>query len=212
VDPLIESRPTNLTSERLLLRSWTAADVEPMHTMSTDPEVMRFFPRPMTGEEVRAFVTRQAARLAGGRPGLYVLERLADRRFLGFVGLAEPRFEAAFTPCVEVGWRLVRDAWGHGYATEGARAVLAHGFGTLGLEEVVSFTAVPNEPSQAVMRRLGMHTDPADDFDHPALEEGHWLRRHVLYRLTAAQWFAQATGHDAGRQPRTGRSVVRPRG
>ncbi len=190
MDPLIEPGPTNLTTERLLLRTWTDDDVEPMHELSSDPAVMRFFPRPMTLDEVHAFVVRQRSRLAAGRPGLYAVESFADRRFLGFVGLAEPRFEAPFTPCVEIGWRLLREAWGHGYATEAARTVLAHGFGTLGLQEIVSFTAVPNEPSQAVMRRLGMHTDPAEDFDHPALEEGHWLQRHVLYRLTAPEWFA----------------------
>ena len=91
--------------------------------------------------------------------------------FIGFVGLAEPRFEAPFTPCVEIGWRLRRDAWGHGYATEAAEAVLAHGFETLHLPEIVSFTTVANEPSQAVMRRLGMHHDPADDFDHPSVPQ-----------------------------------------
>src|SRR4051794_7961025 len=161
-----------------------------MLALSTDPEVMRYFPRPMTAEEVHEFVTRHRELLAAGRPGLFAVETRADGRFIGFVGLAEPTFEAPFTPCVEVGWRLVKAAWRRGYATEAARAALDHGFDTLGLDEVVSFTAVVNTPSMAVMRTLGMRRDPAEDFDHPRVEPGHVLRRHVLYRLRAdeRQW------------------------
>jgi RimJ/RimL family protein N-acetyltransferase len=103
--------------------------------------------------------------------------------FAGFVGLSVPRFEAHFAPCVEIGWRLAAQHWGHGYATEGARAALAFGFGTLGLEEIVAFTAPRNVRSRRVMEKIGMTYDPADDFDHPLLPEGHPLRRHVLYRI-----------------------------
>ena len=177
-----------LTTPRLRLRPWTDDDLEPMVAICTDPEVMRWFPRPNTREEVVALLARQRAHLAAGGPGLFAAERLADSALLGFVGLARPSFEAPFTPCVEVGWRLTREAWGHGYATEAARVVLRHGFTTLGLDEVVSFTSVGNLPSQAVMQRLGMHHDAADDFDHPRLPETHPLRRHVLYRLTAEEW------------------------
>lgn len=180
-----------LRTDRLLLRSWRDDDVEPMLAMSTDPEVMRYFPRVMTRDEVRDFVARQRKRLEAEEPGLFAVEPLADGSFVGFVGLSVPSFEAAFTPCVEVGWRLVRKAWGHGYATEAAREVLTHGFDRLCLPEIVSFTAVVNERSQAVMRRLGMHTDPAEDFDHPGLPPDDPLSRHVLYRLTAEQWRAQ---------------------
>jgi ribosomal-protein-alanine N-acetyltransferase len=98
-------------------------------------------------------------------------------------GLAAPTFEAAFTPCVEVGWRFPVSAWGHGYATEAARAAVAFGFGTLGLDEILSWTTVANQRSRAVMERIGMTHDPADDFDHPRFPEGHRVRRHVLYRL-----------------------------
>ena len=108
------------------------------------------------------------------------------RGFIGFTGLAGVTFEAHFTPAVEIGWRLARAAWGHGYATEAARAAAAFAFGTLGLDELVSFTTAGNERSRAVMRRLGMTHDPADDFDHPALAAGDPLRRHVLYRLPRA--------------------------
>ena len=103
--------------------------------------------------------------------------------FAGFLGLGRPRFEAAFTPCVEVGWRLAAEHWGRGYATEGARAALAYGFGTLGLDEIVSFTVPGNRRSIRVMEKLGMTRDPADDFDHPVLPEGHRFRRHVLFRI-----------------------------
>jgi ribosomal-protein-alanine N-acetyltransferase len=104
--------------------------------------------------------------------------------FAGCVGLRAVSFDAPFTPCVEVLWRLARWAWGHGYATEAARAALRYGFGTLGLGEIVSFTTVANTRSQHVMTRLGMTHDPADDFDHPRLPPGHPLRRHVLFRIT----------------------------
>jgi RimJ/RimL family protein N-acetyltransferase len=106
--------------------------------------------------------------------------------FAGFIGLSVPRFEAPFTPCVEIGWRLAAEYWGLGYATEGARVVLDFAFDPLGLDEVVSFTASGNLRSRRVMEKIGMAHDPADDFDHPMLPEGHRLRRHVLYRMARA--------------------------
>jgi RimJ/RimL family protein N-acetyltransferase len=101
------------------------------------------------------------------------------------VGLAVPSFEASFTPCVEIGWRLARSCWNLGYATEGARAVVAFAFETLRLAELVSFTVPANAPPRRVMEKLGMTRDPAEDFDHPSLPPEHPLRRHVLYRLRA---------------------------
>jgi RimJ/RimL family protein N-acetyltransferase len=95
----------------------------------------------------------------------------------GFIGLSVPTFEAHFTPCVEIGWRLAAEHWGHGLATEGARAVLATAVGP-----IVSFTSVQNVRSRRVMEKIGLTRDPADDFDHPRLPAGHSLRRHVLYR------------------------------
>ena len=103
--------------------------------------------------------------------------------FCGFVGLSRVPFEANFTPAVEIGWRLDRPWWGQGYATEAARACLDHGFGPIGLSEIVSFTTTKNTRSRAVMERLGMKYDPACDFDHPAIADGNRVRRHVLYRL-----------------------------
>ena len=192
MDPLTDAADETVT-DRLMLRGWSEADEEPLLSLSSDPEVMRYFPRVMTVEEAHDLVVRQRALRAAGRPALFAVETRQDRRFIGFVGLAEPRFAAPFTPCVEIEWRLARSAWGHGYATEAARAVLSHAFGCLRLAEVVSFTAVVNLPSQAVMRRLGMHTDRSEDFDHPSVTPGHPLRRQVLYRLRAEE--AAVTGH-----------------
>ena len=195
MDPLIEPRGGNLTTQRLVLRSWGDDDEESLFRLSTDPEVMRHFPAPATREQIAGMVSRHRDNLAAGRPGLYAVEVAETRTFIGFVGLAVPRFEAPFMPCVEIGWRLRREAWGHGFATEAAARALAHGFETLRLPEIVSFTTVANEPSRAVMRRLGMQHDPAEDFDHPSIPEGHPMRRHVLYRLTAEQWRAAHAVH-----------------
>ena len=172
-----------LRTERLALRRWTEADRAPFARMNADPEVMRFFVRPLEPAESDTFVDRIEARFEINGFGLWAVERREDSVFLGFTGLAAQTFEAPFTPCVEVGWRLAREAWGHGYATEAARAARAFGFGTAGLEEIVSFTTPLNVPSIRVMERLDMHRDPADDFDYPSIAGGHPLRRHVLYRL-----------------------------
>jgi RimJ/RimL family protein N-acetyltransferase len=83
---------------------------------------------------------------------------------------------------VEIAWRLAAAYWNRGYATEGARSALTFGFDELGLDEILSFTVPSNLPSRRVMEKIGMTRNPADDFDHPELPEGHALRRHVLYR------------------------------
>jgi ribosomal-protein-alanine N-acetyltransferase len=118
--------------------------------------------------------------------GWWALEIPGGAPFIGFVGLSIPRFNAHFTPCVEIGWRLAHAAWGKGYATEAARAALAHGFDVLKLEEIVSFTTTANLRSRNVMEKIGMRRDPADDFDHPSIAAGHPQRPHVLYRKTRA--------------------------
>lgn len=117
---------------------------------------------------------------------LYAAELKETNSFIGFIGLSVPRFQAHFTPCVEIGWRLALEYWGRGLATEGARGVVQHAFGPLGLKELVSFTVPINLRSRRVMEKIGMTRDPADDFDVPILSEGHPLRRHVLYRLRSA--------------------------
>jgi RimJ/RimL family protein N-acetyltransferase len=181
--PLVE-----LTTARLRLRGWRDDDRTPFAALNADPEVMEHFPAPLTRAESDALVDRIVDDLARQPFGLWAVETIDEGAFIGFVGLAAWDFEAHFTPAVEVGWRLSRSAWGHGYATEAARAALAHGFDEVGLDEIVSFTTPANTRSQAVMVRLGMTRDPADDFDHPRVPPGSPLRRHVLYRLPAASW------------------------
>jgi RimJ/RimL family protein N-acetyltransferase len=184
---------TELTTSRLRLRHWLESDAEPWAAMNADPVVMEHFPAPLSRDQADAMRERVAARLDDQDWGLWAVEERASTAFIGFVGLIQVDFDAAFTPAVEIGWRLARQFWGHGYASEAARTVLAHAFGVLGLPEVVSFTTTTNTPSERVMRRIGMTPHPAGPFDHPRLEPGDRLERHVLYRITSAEWAGAAT-------------------
>jgi RimJ/RimL family protein N-acetyltransferase len=174
-----------LTTERLLLRRWRASDLPAFARLNSDPEVMRHFPAPLTRTASDELADRLDADLARRGWGMWALEERATARFLGFTGLGHVPFDASFTPAVEIGWRLTRSAWGCGFATEAARAAVAFGFGRLRLNEIVAFAVEDNVRSRAVMHRLGMHHDPAHDFDHPHVLDKQ-LRRHVLYRLTTA--------------------------
>lgn len=178
--------PATLRTDRLILRDWVAADLVPFAAMNADPEVMRFFPAPLGRTESDALADRIRARLHENGWGFWAVEELDGVPFIGFVGLALQSFQAHFTPAIEVGWRLSRGSWGRGYAPEAARAALGVAFGRLGFEEVVSMTTVQNLRSRRVMEKLGMHRDAADDFEHPALADGHPLRPHVLYRLACS--------------------------
>jgi RimJ/RimL family protein N-acetyltransferase len=174
-----------LATERLLLRGWREEDLEPFAALNADPRVMEHFPSRMTREESDAFVLeRILPHFAERGFGLWAVEARGVAPFVGFVGLNVPSFDAHFTPCVEIGWRLSASSWGKGYATEAARAAIAYGFEEAGLDEIVSFTVPANRRSVAVMERLGMRFD--GEFDHPRLPEEHPLRRHVLYRLERA--------------------------
>jgi RimJ/RimL family protein N-acetyltransferase len=175
--------PTELRTDRLRLRPWRPADHEPFAALNADPSVMEFFPAPLSRAESDAGAARIAAHFEAEGFGLWAAEEIGGAPFIGFIGLAVPAFSAHFTPCLEIGWRLARSAWGFGYATEGAREVLRFAFETLKLSEVVSMTVPANTRSRRVMENLGMRRDPADDFEHPRLRAGHPLRRHVLYRL-----------------------------
>jgi RimJ/RimL family protein N-acetyltransferase len=177
-----------LATTRLLLRRFRASDREPFARINADPDVMHHFPEALDRAQSDALVERIEARFDADGYGLWAVERRHDHAFLGFTGLAPPTFEAHFTPCIEIGWRLAKEAWGQGYATEAATSVLAYGFEVADLLEIVSFTVPANEASRRVMARLGMHHEPADDFDHPRFPAGHPLRRHVLYRLGRAEW------------------------
>ena len=173
----------DLETPRLILRRWKEADREPFSQINADPQVMEFFPACLTREESDALIGRAEAHFEKHGFGPYAAELRATAELIGFVGLFIPRFEAYFTPCVEIGWRLSASRWNQGLATEGADAVLRLAFDTLGLPEIVAFTAPANLRSRRVMEKLGMDCD--GEFDHPRLPEGHPLRRHLLYRKRA---------------------------
>lgn len=175
--------PRELQTERLLLRRWRLEDREPFAAINADPRVMEHFPGLYSRAESDAGVDRIEAHFEKHDFGLWAVEIPGVAPFAGFVGLAIPRFEASFTPCVEIGWRLAAEHWDRGYATEGARAALAFGFESLRLNEIVSYTVPENVRSRRVMEKLGMTHDVAHDFDHPLLPVGHPLSRHVLYRI-----------------------------
>lgn len=151
--------------------------------MNADPRVTEFLPTRPDRRATEAMIARTEASFATNGFGLWAVELRESGTFAGYVGLQRPAFQAPFTPCVEIGWRLSPDEWGKGYATEGAGAVARYGFETLALEEILSFTVPANVRSRRIMTKLGMTHDPREDFDHPLLPEGHPLRRHVLYRM-----------------------------
>jgi ribosomal-protein-alanine N-acetyltransferase len=173
--------PVILSTPRLLLRPWRESDFEPFAALNADPVVMEHFPSTQSREESDAFARRAMAHVEEHGWGQWAVEVVGGAPFIGFVGLSTKTFEAPFTPCTEVGWRLSRDAWAHGYATEAARAALDFGFQELGLAEIVSYTTLANARSIAVMERLGMRRNI--EFDHPLVAAGHPQRRHVLYRI-----------------------------
>lgn len=181
------TRPIEPLTPRLVLRQWRDQDRTPFAALNADPLVMEHFPALMTRDQSDTWVDRCIKRIVRDGYGLWAVEVTTSGEFIGFVGLAVPTWEAAFTPCTEIGWRLARSAWGHGYATEAANAALETAFDTIGLNEVVSFTTTNNLRSQQVMRRIGMTRHSSEDFDHPQVADGP-LRRHVLYRISRADW------------------------
>lgn len=172
-------------THRLRLRQWLPADRDLFAKMNADPKVMEFFPATLTCQESDAVFDRIQEHFQEHGFGMWAVEIPQQAAFIGFIGLAVPRFHAHFTPCVEIGWRLASEHWRHGYATEGAAAVLNYGFQELGLQEIVSFTSKINRRSQLVMERIGMKHCETEEFDHPALPTNHPLARHVLYRKSA---------------------------
>jgi RimJ/RimL family protein N-acetyltransferase len=177
------STAVTLSSRRLRLRPWRDEDRDAFAAINADPRVMQYFRNPLGRVESDAMADRIEDHFREHGFGLWAVEVPGIAPFIGFTGLAIARFSAPFTPCVEAGWRLAFEHWGHGYATEAARLALRYGFATLALAEIVSFTSATNHRSRAVMERIGMRRDVAGDFDYPSLPEGHPLRRHVLYRI-----------------------------
>jgi RimJ/RimL family protein N-acetyltransferase len=174
--------PIELQSGRLVLRQWRDADLAPFAALCADPRVMEHFPATLSRPEAEALAERCRAGIARRGWGLWALEAPGVTPFAGFVGLDEPGAHVPVAPCVEIGWRLAAEYWGRGYASEAARAVLRAGFERIGLHEIVSFTAVGNRRSRAVMERIGLRFS-GETFEHPSLPEGSPLRTHVVYRL-----------------------------
>ena len=172
-----------LETERLILRRWKESDREPFAEMNADSRVMEFFPDTLTRAESDQLIENIESHFDNRGFGLFATELKAERKLIGFIGLHVASFQAHFTPCVEIGWRIAVPFWGKGLATEGSREVIRFAFDRLRLESLVSFTVPENVASRRLMEKLGMTHDPAEDFDHPKLPPGHRLRRHVLYRL-----------------------------
>lgn len=187
-----------METKRLYLRTWQDGDLDPFAEMCADPEVMRYFPDVMTRDKSELLISRCIEKQERDGFSMAPVETKATGEFLGFVGLNTPTYAAPlpFEPCVEIGWRLKRSSWGKVYASEAAHAWLRFGFETIGLEEIVAFTIPANEPSQKVMRRLGMRRDPDGDFLHPSLPEDHPVAPHVFYRLAKEDWMERSEHGD----------------
>ena len=180
-----------LSTERLHLRQWRTSDREPFARLNADPRVMEFFPNLLDRSASDALADRIEAKINDQGWGWWAAELRATQEFIGFVGLNNPAVELPFSPCVEVGWRLAFPYWGNGYASEAAKEALRIGFEILNFDEIVSFTAIHNRRSRAVMERLNMHEMP-ETFLHPSLPQGHPLSEHCLYKLLRSE-FKQPT-------------------
>lgn len=170
-----------ITTPRLLLRKWEPGDFEPFAALNADKETMRYFPSTSTAKQTLEMIERIKAHFELHGFGVYAVERKDNQKFIGYIGFDHPRFETYFTPCVEIGWRLSKENWGKGFATEGAKACIDHGFKVLNLKEIYSWTAATNLPSESVMKKAGM--SKIGEFEHPNIAEGHILRPHVLYKI-----------------------------
>ena len=194
-----------IKTERLILRPWRKEDLEPFAKLNTDPRVREFlYPTVLSKEASDQLVKQIEAKIEKNGWGMWAVSVPGIAEFIGFIGLnyLDPSdFPAPFTPAVEIGWRLSYEYWGKGYATEGALACLQYGFKTLNLDEIVAITTVRNERSQAVMKRISMHHDAKDDFNHPHVPEDHPLSRHVLYRIKFNEWQDAKNNHEKSNNP-----------
>jgi len=196
----------HLRTERLLLRGWRDEDREPYAAINADPQVREFFPELLTRAQSDAQIAVFDEHFAAHGFGMWALELRSSGELIGFTGMDLATYDAHFAPAVEIGWRLARSAWGHGYASEAACEALRFGFAELELEEIVACTTPANLRSRAVMERLGMTRDPGEDFDHPEIAAGHPLCPHVLYRLSAERWRGFAPPPGRARRARRSRA------
>ena len=172
-----------IETARLILRQWKTEDLASFVEINQDPKVMECLLKPLTEAETAALIERFQRHFKCYGFGLFACELKKTAKCIGFVGLNVPEFQAHFTPCVEIGWRLSSHAWGNGYATEAALAALKAGFEEYGLQEIIALTVPANFRSKRVMEKIGMTRDLEGDFDHPKVPDDHTLKRHVLYRI-----------------------------
>ncbi len=178
-----------LETTRLLLRKWDAdSDLKPFTAIVQDSRVMEYYPALCDEEWAKAIIKAHNEQIDKNGLGLLAVVLKSTHEFIGYTGLMVPGFQAHFTPCVEIGWRLAYHTWGNGYATEAALACVDYGFTTQKLEEIVSFTVLQNLRSRRVMEKLGMTHDEQENFAHPRLPKEHPLSMHVLYRLKKEDW------------------------
>ncbi len=177
--------PISITTPRLVLRQWQEQDLPHWQALNADPQVMRYFPAPLSAEESQQAMHRMQQLIAHNGWGFWALEHRQDKRCIGTIGLHHNSDTVPGRELVEIGWRLDRHYWRQGFTEEGARASLSFAFEQLGLAEVYAFTALTNLPSQGVMKKLGMR-NTGEDFDHPKLDDCPRLQRHCLYRIDAA--------------------------
>lgn len=184
-----------LRTARLLLRSWQESDNKPFIAMGLDERVMEYFATLNTAEQSRDFITRMQDIINEQGWGMWAAQELASEEFIGIIGIKPLPQDfpvvSLESPPIEIGWRLRPEFWNKGYATEGALASLELGFNTLNLKEIVSITSFLNAPSIRVMEKIGMKRDMSGDFDHPRIEEGSNVRKHLLYRITNQDWKQQ---------------------
>lgn len=183
--------PIELRTQRVLLRQWKDSDLNRWAAMNADAEVRKYFPKLLDRTESDDEANRIRGNIAQRGWGMWAIEIPGVHAFAGFVGLSLPAFEAPWMPAVEIGWRLSRDAWHKGYATEGAVAAMNFAFDELDLPEVVAMSVPTNTPSHQVMQRLGMTHDPSADFDHPRVPADWPLKTHILHRISPATWKAR---------------------
>jgi len=179
-----------ITTDRMTLRQWQQGDLAPFAEMNADPDVMEFFERPLTREETGKSFKHFSVGIEKNGFGLWAVELRQDGSFIGMIGLEPVGTELPFGPTVEISWRLRQNVWGQGLAPEGASAALAYGFYECGLTDVVSMTALVNKPSWRVMEKIGMTRDMDGTFDHPKVSDGHAVKQHCLYRISASEFKA----------------------
>ena len=168
-------------SERLGFRTWSNNDLEPMTSINSDAEVMQFFPKTQTQDDTANFIKRMQKSYAENGFCYFAVELLSTGEFIGFIGLSIQTFEADFTPITDIGWRLSKNTWGKGFATEGAKRCLTYAFDNLKLDKVLSTSPIINTPSINIMEKIGMLK--VKEFEHPLLLNNEKLKKCVLYRI-----------------------------